>query len=194
MIGDLWGELEILEEEENRTIDIIREQATLIGKKTKGQVKGSFAKIEYRTAVKNAGMAAAVTMLATVANNSAPKTIEIDELSDRDDINDLYNKVAYKFELYNDVYKFRVFTLNYSEAFPVEIIIDEGICNELKIPVNKIINSNHEMEDILRLIFSSYKIKLIISRMISKISSINREKLLNYIAKNNTFTISELAD
>lgn len=192
MIEDLWGELEIFEEEENRTIDIIRAQAVLIGKKTDGQVKGSFAKIEYRS--NNSGMVSALTALATVTGNATPKIIEVDELSDRDDINDLYKKTPYKFVLYNEVYKFRVFTLEYSEAFPVEIIIDEGICEELKIYGKKVINSNHDMEELLRLIFSSNKVKLIISRMISKISSVNKEKILNYVKENPVFTITELAD
>ncbi len=194
MIEDLWGELDFLEEEENRTIDIIREQAVLIGKKTDGQVKGSFTKIEYKTIAKNPSMVSTLSALATVAGNATPKVVEVDELSDREDINGLYKKTPYKFELYNDVYKFRVFTLEYSEAFPIEIIIDEGICEELKIYGEKIINSNHEMEDVLRLVFSSYKVKLIISRMKSKISSVNKEKILDYVREHPVFTVTELAD
>ena len=120
LIGNFFDE-EPVNLEDNRAVDILQEQARLIGKKSNGIIKGSFAKIEYTQNFEGAKKA-----LLTVSDvMSAMGTAEIveKELINKFDINNLYKYVSYRFEIYNDTYKFRVLTLRTREVFPIELIL-----------------------------------------------------------------------
>ena len=50
---------------------------------------------------------------------------------DRQDINDFYNPSTYAFDIYNDVYKFRVLTMELGAVYPVRVALDGGIEGDL---------------------------------------------------------------
>ena len=159
-MSDLWPELETISLETNNTVTILREQAKIIDKKSNGAIKASFSKIKYK---KN-GLAE----LTKVANAMYGVTVafqEDDELKDKTDINTLYRLEAYKFEIYSNTYKFRIFTIENRTVFPVYINIDEGIRTEIDRREREEIKSNKELEEVVSAVFHSSKIKTIISRM-----------------------------
>ena len=87
------------------------------------------------------------------------------ELEGKKDFNNLYNFTEYKFEIFNDTYRFRVFVLKYRIVFPIEIEVDEGIKDELKLSSTELINSDDELKEIVSTVFSSDKLQMIIRRM-----------------------------
>lgn len=47
------------------------------------------------------------------------------------DINDIYKPSTYAFDVYNDVYKFRVLTMELGAVYPVQVKLDKGIEEDL---------------------------------------------------------------
>ena len=185
---DLWGELKQTCYEENRTLDILKEQAELIKKKTDGLITGSCAKIEYTT-IKPSGMMTAIKTISEVAGGVC-KEIETD---DKSDFNVFYNKSTYRFEISNDTYRFRIFTYDYSIEFPNVLNADEGICSELKIEHSVVIDSNQKIISLLSKILTCKKVSLVISRMISQSKNSYRETICKYIMDNPKCTIKQIA-
>ena len=160
-MDDLWGKL-ILDDakiEDSKAINILREQARLLEKKTYGKIKATFSKLNYKTTTSEV-IGQAISSFADIKEE-----IVDPELKGKKDFNEIYNFTKYKFELYNDIYRFRVFILNYRPVFPIEIEVDEGIKEELNIPSKKSIYSDDELRELVSAIFLSSKIKMIIKRM-----------------------------
>lgn len=160
-MSDLWPEIHSDECEENNTISILREQARAIERKTNGIIKATFSKITYK---KND-----LSELGKVASALSGMSTFFEEdglMKDKIDINTLYQLEKYKFEIYSDTYKFRIFTIENRTVFPIFIIIDEGICTELGCKQREEIDSNHELEELVSSVFHSNKIKTILSRML----------------------------
>lgn len=160
---DLWGELNLETNaySDSKAIEILREQARLLEKKTEGKIKATFSKIEYKTTTPE-------LFGKTLLSIASRKEEVVDkELEGKKDFNSIYNYTKYKFEIFNDTYRFRVFILNFRPVFPIEIEVDEGIKDELKISSIEKINSDDELREIVSLIFASKKLKLIIGRMYS---------------------------
>lgn len=161
-MNDLWPEIQFNNESEvNNTIPILREQARVIEKKTNGVIKATFSKITYK---KNS--LSELSKVASALSGIGGILEEDDLLIDRTDINTLYQLERYKFEIYSDTYKFRIFTVENRTVFPVFIIVDEGICSEIGCKQKEEINNNHELEELVSSIFHSNKIKTILSRML----------------------------
>jgi hypothetical protein len=168
-MNDLWPNFSQNEIEDNKAIDILREQARTLEKKTNGKVKATFSKIEYKgnlaSITENAGKIFAPLCL------YAQEEILDEELRQKKDFNELYKLSKYKFEIFNDSYRFRLFTLNYREVYPVDLILDEGIRSELTLSSScslNVIEGNSELENLLMLIFSSNKVKTVIGRMMKE--------------------------
>lgn len=163
-MNDLWPDFSAqIPCEKNNAVSILRDQARLLEKKTNKKVKATFSKIKYG----DAALRSSVTTFGKVLASMNLPTEEIleNELSNKIDANTLYAPVKYKFEIYNSKYHFRVFELINCNEFPITLKIDEGISSELKIKTLVEINSNAELENITKSIFSSKKLKTIISRM-----------------------------
>lgn len=167
---DLWDDFDLGEEtfEENKAVEIIRQQAKLLEKKTQGYVKASFKKIDYKTSTKEV-LSKITEVISGVPSIEMPDS----DLQDKKDVRDWYANVKYKFEIYSDTYHFRVFTLNNREMFPISMNLDEGIKEEfLNLNVEKI-NSNDELRSVLTSIFSSTKLKKIITRLVNQAKNSN---------------------
>ena len=155
-MADLWPKFDTDQSEENRTKAILQEQARALGNKTNNKVKATFSKISY-----SHNLFGTLNMLANVN-----KDVEQDgTLGGKEDINELFNKTKYKFEVFNETYRFRVFIVEYSILFPITLIVDDGIKEELPKDTDYSITSNAELEDLLRSIFYSKKLTIIISQM-----------------------------
>ena len=193
MSEDLWGEISLDEREENRSIDILRTQATLIGEKTDNYVKGTF----YKTRKYSNGAVAGLKKLNEFmkstkgANGAYEREVDLDS---KEDYNINFRRELYNFEIYNEEYRFRIFTLNYSIEYPVEIIPDEGICKDMNSSECISVNDNDALEEIVRNIFSTKKVKLIINRMTNQTQGKIEQKIIEYASVHSSFTTKELAE
>lgn len=168
-MNDFWPDFSVqVPCEKNNAVLILREQARLLERKTNKCVKATFSKIEYGDTALRSSL---TTFGKALASMSLPsEEILENELSNKIDANTLYTPVKYKFEIYNSKYHFRVFELINSSEFPISLKIDEGISNELNIETKVEIHSNAELENIVKSIFSSQKLKTIISRMMNDVT------------------------
>ena len=157
-MNDLWPDFFAETAEPNDALEIIRHHAVTLEKKTNKKVKATFSKISYR----NEAMIEALGHFASLASNQ--ELLE-NELNEKKDVNELYNKINYKFEIYNETYRFRVFVLEYRILYPIEIIVDEGIKSEISRSIKTTIYNNAELTDCISSIFSSRKLKDIILQM-----------------------------
>lgn len=165
----LWPKFEEQDIEQNNTIQILRTQAKAIKEQTDGAVCATFSKMTY----KPSPTSAIETIGRVMSAMSSPIYEEVldDELADKTDVNTLYRITKYKFELYNSDYRFRLFVLNYCEMFPLTLTVDEGILKDISYKNGTPIICNADLEDILRDIFSSFKVRTVISRMLYKARS-----------------------
>jgi len=161
---DLWPNFSLINEEENKAVEILREQARLLEKKTNKQVKATFSKLNYSLSPSVAIIAELAT--AMQKQPTYKETIE-PELDGKKDANELYKLEEYKLEIYNDKYRFRVLILKNRVIFPVYLKIDDDIKEELYPGEEKDIEirNNSDLEECLSGIFSSNKLKTIVSRM-----------------------------
>jgi hypothetical protein len=167
----LWPKFEEQELEQNDSIQILRDQARAIKSETNGVVRATFSKMNYK-----AGPTSALKTLGQVVSAmSSPFYEEVleEELADKTDVNALYLITKYKFELYNDEYRFRLFVLNHREMFPISLEVDEGICEDIQYKNGSPISGNDELKTVLREIFSSYKVHSVVSKMLQKVEQGN---------------------
>lgn len=166
---DLWPNFSSVEVEENHSIEILRAQARLLEKKTSGKVKATFSKISYKTdSPSNSGLLAEA--LVSMASMVGEKKVEVldDELTGKTDANELYNFQPYKFEIYNEQYRFRVFVLRNRMMFPIHLDVDEGIRSELILPTDIKIQSNSDLTEVVSNIFASHKLGTIVAQMMAE--------------------------
>lgn len=161
---NLWPDFKEIPIEKNETISILREQAKAIKAATGNKICGTFSKMSYKAVpVDSVGIIGEM-----ITSLSLPYREELldAELANKKDANALYNKEKYKFEIYNEEYRFRLFVVNYCELFPITLEVDNGILNEIKYSNNTAINSNDELKHIIRDIFACKKVNTVISKMI----------------------------
>lgn len=98
------------------------------------------------------------------------KKVEVldDELTGKTDANELYNFQPYKFEIYNEQYRFRVFVLRNRMMFPIQLDVDEGIRSELHLPTDIKIQSNSDLSEVVSDIFASHKLGTIVAQMMAQ--------------------------
>ncbi|MBD5116781.1 MAG: hypothetical protein HDT48_04610 [Ruminococcaceae bacterium] len=163
-MSDLWPDLERFEDKipENHAIEILREQARLLSKKTNGKIKATFSKIDYAVSTTEILGGA----LSAIASGSKKEVVE-EEMKGKKDINEFYNFNNYKFEIYDETYKFRIFTLKYRPIYPIQIEIDEGIRKEKLLSSPTDIQSDEELIKIVSSVFSSSKLQMIIKRIMA---------------------------
>lgn len=147
--------------EENKSKDIISTQAKALKKITNGLVGATFSKVIIKEVNNNNVFEGAGKLLNYIATSKV-EVVE-HELEGKKDVNVFFHSETYKFEIYNDQYRFRVFILRYNILYPIRLEIDEDIASELSIGYFQEINSNFELTQLLKKIFTSKKINTIIS-------------------------------
>lgn len=162
----LWPDFEDQDVEQNNSLQILRTQAREIKKKTNGKVNATFSKMEYIPGPTSRISAVGKALSAL----SSPTYEEIldEELANKVDVNTLYTRTDYKFELYNDEYRFRLFVLHYQEMFPVALRVDGGVLEDIQYKNESPLSSNYELENTLREIFSSNKVRAVVAKMLQK--------------------------
>ena len=161
---NLWPDIEFKENEKNNAVEILRHQARILEKMTNNKIKVTFSKMNYRKSSMSS-----ISQLGTVITAIQGRGEEIleAELQDKDDVNTLFANTKYKFEIFNDEYRFRLFVLNNRPLFPINLEVDGGISEEIEYTNGTEINSNDELKNVIRDIFSCRKVKAVLSRMMS---------------------------
>ena len=162
----LWPDFEELVIEQNNSLQILKTQARAIKSKTNGIVSATFSKMNYKLGSANK-LISAGQMLSALVSPAYEEVLD-KELADKVDVNDLYKKADYKFELYNSEYRFRLFVLYYTELYPISLEVDEGILEDVPYKNGAPISSNEELESVLREIFSSKKVRSVVGKMLQQ--------------------------
>lgn len=158
----LWPDFKNEQIEKNRTLSILREQAEVLDEQTQGKVKVAFSEMNFMPAKD-----AAIKMITAVMDklSSEQEQLEVD-LANKKDVRDLFQVTKYKFELYNDSYRYRLFIYNYSEMFPVTIEVDPGIAEDIPYKSGSKIESNEQFIEVIKDIFHSRRVGVVVSRML----------------------------
>lgn len=167
MMNDLWPDFDMTEQSEtNNALKILREQSRALAKKLENKVRATFSKIQYTKTL--SGFSTALSVMETISSATQAKKEEIleEDLTGKTDISDVLKEQHYKFEIYNERYRFRLFTYTYSPIYPNKMLLDENIAKEIE--KNQVISveNDHELIDLLRLIFSSQRVGRIIRMMV----------------------------
>ena len=199
----LWGFSSVKNEPEvNMSEDLIRDAIDELERETNGKIKATFSKIEYAKAgdtrpfTEILEISRKIPMPFSLHEEDKGRIIEVDdkELSDKEDINTFHDMEVYKFEIFNDKYRFRIFTLVNSIAFPVKIMLDEGIASELEMKKPSMeIFSNDDMEKSLRQILRTQKVRNVVNQLIVLSDVENNETLLNYLSEYPDSSLREIA-
>jgi hypothetical protein len=163
---DLWPDFEAAELKENHSLEILRSQAKLLEKKTDGKVRAVFSRIKYTTNKQNIN--AVLSLSRSVATAlEGPPLIEVleNDLIDRVDANNYFNDENYKFEIYNDNLRFRVFKVTYNIMYPITIEMDAGVAQDITMGTSMQVNSDTDLVELLERVFKSRKLILIIKNL-----------------------------
>ena len=109
-MNDLWPDFDMIEQTEaNNALKILREQSRALAKKMGNKVKATFSKIQYTETL--SGLTSALSVVATL-NAAKVKREEVleEDLTGKTNISDVLKEQYYKFEIYNEKYRFRLFT------------------------------------------------------------------------------------
>lgn len=194
-MADMWPELfeDNYDFEENRALDILDEQVTAINNKTNGRIKGLVTEIKYTDNVP--GLTSAMNTfvkLLSAANVQRQEVLE-EELDSKVDINHLYQNTPYKFEIFSDSFRFRILVLINRTDFPIQITLDEGISQELKIDKHKLIESNSQFEEVLSSILGSSKMRSILNRMLNYQETEIENRILSVLKKQEDISLSDIS-
>lgn len=161
---DLWNDWTLEQNskvEESNAVALFREQARMLGIKTKNRVRASFAKTGKIQIPE--GLETFVEGTKAIVNAMAKTE---DELEGKEDIGLQYFATGYRFEIYNNDYRFRVFELIDKTLFPITIICDSDIADQIGNGSEISIRSNKELEKVASEILNSVKVKSVINKMI----------------------------
>ncbi len=150
--------------------EMMKAQTQYLKKGTSGRVFGKFHKIKKISSLH---------VMGAILSSMKLETLNDEEIDGLQDMNELYKQTKYGFEIYNSEYKFRVFELLISPIYPVRIIVDEDIKNELESELTCYLHKNqnvswieaendNEFANLLKLIFTSRKVKFILQKMMQQ--------------------------
>ena len=132
-------------------------------------------------------------LASTVPKQKAQEELLEEELSDKTDVNYLYNIKTYKFEIYSDSFRFRILVLLNRTDFPISITVDEGIRQELKMEKQITIENNTQFEELLSRILHSAKMKSVLYRMLSFQEEDIEKKILRILENGKENTLFSIA-
>lgn len=165
-MNDLWPDFDMIEQTEaNNALKILREQSRALAKKMGNKVKATFSKIQYTETL--SGLTSALSVVATL-NAAKVKREEVleEDLTGKTNISDVLKEQYYKFEIYNEKYRFRLFTYTYTPIYPNKMLLDENIAKEIDEKQEVSVENDQELIDLLRSIFSSQRVARIIRMMV----------------------------
>lgn len=133
------------------------------------KVKATFSKIQYTETP--SGFTSALSVMATISAATQVKREEVleEDLTGKTNISDVLEEQRYKFEIYNENYRFRMFTYTYSPIYPNKMFLDENIAKEIDEEQEVSVENDQELIDLLRSIFSSQRVARIIRMMVLEV-------------------------
>lgn len=117
---------------------LMKDQCRYLSDSTANKVHGRF--IQVRD-LAGAGAFTAVSVLAE-RYKSVLSTEMGAEADSRHNANELYKPARFSFDLYNKTYRFKVFELTLLPLYPVDLLLDEGVFNEVADKLPGIVNSD----------------------------------------------------
>lgn len=164
-MSNLWPDFnKDIEVEDNNALHILHAQARGLAEKTGGKVKASFSKINYSKVRSNAIEAIGKLALNPVLREEVLE----DDLKEKINVSDELKEQKYKFEIYTDSYRFRLFSYIYSPLYSNEMILDENIAEEIGEEQEISINSDKELIELLKAIFGSARVRKIVKLLIAR--------------------------
>ena len=167
-MNDLWPSFDGTDIEKNNSLAILQAQANALEKKTDGKVKAKLSLTKYKKVNTNSF---GEILSAAGRNLVSYENVEVfeSELENKKDANMYFSNEEYKFEIYNDEFRFRIFKVNYNILYPISLTIDAGIAKELNNMVSiQLIRSDSALEDLLEKIFNTKKLYTIVSELMLK--------------------------
>ena len=165
---NLWPDFESVLQDKNNSLEILQSQASALVERTGGKVKASFTKTMYKRVNMNPCGEIVEGLTETFSWYQEVEVLDA-ELQNKTDVNTLFSKEEYKFEIYSDEFRFRIFKVQHNILYPIDLTLDEGIAKELNIDSSQKVNSDSSLYELLERIFNSKKLITIInSIMLSK--------------------------
>ena len=152
----------------DNVFEIMKQQGQYLKESSHNKIYGKFCKIKKINPLSTMGV-----VLSAFATKEVLQNDETDSLMDA---GDWYKSQKYGFEIYNNSYKFRVLEMIITPVYPIHLIIDEGITENIQDEISScaeksnianhyLVNSDDQLLDCLRLIFTSKKVRYILYRM-----------------------------
>ena len=157
-------------------LQIIEDQSKYLYQYTNGNLFGVFSEIKTEDSVAIVARNMSNFLKGISGITTLNETIEESTTENLIDANDMYFYKHYSFEICTEKYKFRLFELKMTPIYPVEIIIDEGICKNIgntliriAIPMEKFnyfkINDEEIFCNVLQIILQDKKVRYIINQL-----------------------------
>lgn len=165
---------------------IMEEQCKYLFNQTKGKIFGVFSEIK----VDGSMFMVAKTMSNVFKGVSGIPGLQetVTETSTKNliDADDMYFNKHYGFEIYTEKYRYRLFELRMTPIYPVEIIVDEGICENIGSTLARIaismekfnhfkINDEETFCNVLQCVLQDKKVRYIIGELQKRVQD-NNEK------------------
>lgn len=172
---------------------IMEEQCKYLAEYTNSKVFADFREINVNISF-GAMKKAMLNVLKSISSVPAiEETNEEMHTTDLIDASGMYYEKRYGFEIYTEKYKFRLFELKMTPIYPIEVLVDEGICRNIGNKITRLVNpiekDNHfkiNDEDtfckILQLILQDRKVRYIINELQrQEISVVQEEDFTNKV-------------
>lgn len=156
--------------------EIMEEQCKYLAQYTKGKVFAVFGEIKIDGSLIAVAKAMSNVFRGVAGITGLQETVAETSTKDLINANSMYYDKRYGFEICTEKYRFRLFELRMTPVYPVEIIIDEGICKNIGKTLDRIagqgekhnhftINDEAVYCDVLQYILQDKKVHYIISEL-----------------------------
>ena len=187
---DLWGFANAnqkLVQSTNEIFTIMDHQCKMLLRHTENNVFGVFGEIKNDSSLIRAISALATTVKGTSDKMEATETIDGLSTKELKDADSFLRKKRYAFEICNETYRFRVFTMLISPIFPVEMVVHteifEGIAGKIEgiaelgnAEGSIIIPNVAAFETILQMILMNPEVHFIVKRLEKEARNIEAHK------------------
>lgn len=187
---DFWGFTNVNQESvqyTNEIFAIMDHQCKMLLRHTDNNVFGVFGEIKNDSSLTRAISALATAVKGTSDKMEATETVDGLSTKELKDADSFLRKQRYAFEICNEVYKFRVFTMLIAPIFPVEMVVHaeifdgiadkiEGIAKLGNVEGSIIIPNMDAFETILQMILMTPEVHFIVTKLEKEARDIEAHK------------------
>lgn len=185
-----WGISEDFQDDLKYTDNIhiiMEEQSKYLFQYTNGKLFAVFGEIKVNGSMFAVARAMTNVFKGVSGITEIHETVAESSTKDLIDANDMYFDKRYGFEICTEKYRFRLFELRMTPIYPVEIIVDEGICKNvgntlarIAVPMEKFnhfkINDDETFGDILKVVLQDRKVRYIIGELQKRVQDKNESE------------------